>query len=189
MDESSYSRRQLLSTGVALSATALAGCLGEGGSEHGYTSDRPPASGGSEIDSLDELEAPAAGGDLAGTAGGGEPDWIHATSMRFKGWYDATEYYPYGDYSSNEVTLSVVNVSGYMVNVAVYDDRRSQLYFERLVTPFSKWIRNPRAASAKITVLVSAKDEALDIDLTDNHHHEIWLDGAILNASYWVGRW
>lgn len=189
MGKPSYSRRQLVATGVLFGTTTLAGCLGSGESDHGYTPGREPSSGASEIESIDELEAPTAGSSLSGTVGGGEPNWIAAHNMGFNGWYDANSYYPRRSYDSKEVTLSLVNVSGYIIEVDAYDHLRNRIYHERLSTPFTGWFSNRHATSANIRVLGSATGEAVEIDLTDNHHHEIWCDGAVLNATYWVGTW
>ena len=189
MEESSYSRRQLVSAGVLFGTTALAGCLGSGGSEYRYTPDREPGSGGSEIESIDELEAPRADSSLSGTVGGGEPKWIDANNMGFKGWYDANDYYPRLDYNSKEVTLSIVNVSGYIVTVSASAGLGNQFYYERLALGHTEWFRRSDVISAEIQVMGGTQSEELTIDLTDNHHYEIWLDGTVFNPSYWVGTW
>ncbi|MCU4744328.1 hypothetical protein OB955_23970 [Halobacteria archaeon AArc-m2/3/4] len=189
MNKSRYSRRQLLSTGAALSAGSLAGCLGAPGSEESDASDMPPGSGDIRIQSMDEIEEPAGGSDLAGSAGDGKPDWIDAHNMRFRGWYYADEYHPSFPYAREEITLSVANNAGYIVTVTVYDDVGETLYDKNVSGGVSSWLRRQHATTAEIRVIGSVQNEALEIDLTDGVHHEIWLTGGVLTAGYWVGRW
>ena len=189
MNKSWHSRRAFLATGATLTGTAIAGCIGAPASGETEASDRSPGEGDIRIQSADDLEEPGGGSDLAGTAGDGEPDWIDAHNMRFRGWYDADRYNPAMPYHNEDISLSIVNKAGYTVEIKLFDEDGNSLYTKRRNFAQAWWIRSYSSTTAEIRVLGSAQNEALEIDLTEGRHHEIWLSGAVLTASYWIGRW
>lgn len=191
MNEPRRSRREILAkTGTTLAGSAvigLAGCLGAAENPEAETTTTAK-----EIlnQSTEELEAPSAdGSDLAGTAGGGNPDWVDATSMDFDGWYYADEYDPAMPYARENITFSLVNNAGYSVDVISRDASGEVLYNDRVNFANGYWFRNNDTKEIEITVLGSAQGEQVVLDMENGSGHEIWLSGAVLTASYWVGRW
>ncbi|MCL9817452.1 hypothetical protein [Natronocalculus amylovorans] len=189
MNDRWHSRRDLLAAGAAVTGAALAGCLGAPGSAETDASDGPPENGDIRIQSTDVIEEPSGGSDLAGSAGDGEPDWVDAHRMRFRGWYYADEYDPAMPYHRENITMSVFNMGGYVAEITVRDGTDDELYSWNKSFERGQWFRNSDAASAEIRVIGSAQNERLTVDLTEGAHHEIWLSGAVLTAGYWIGRW
>lgn len=191
MNEPRRSRREILAkTGTTLAGSAvigLAGCLGaaeESGTETTTTV--------KEILDLstEELEAPSTdGSDLAGTAGGGKPNWVDATSMRFRGWYYADEYDPALPYARKNISLSVINKAGYSVDVISKGASGNILYNDRIGLSAVYWFESQYIKEIEIKVFGSAQGEKIVLDLEKGTGHEIWLSGAVLTAGYWVGRW
>ena len=184
-----HSRRDLLAAGAAVTGAALAGCLGAPASGETDASDRPPENGDIRFQSVDEIEDPSGGSNLAGSAGDGEPDWVDAHNMRFRGWYYADEHDPPRPYHREEITMAVFNNGGYVAGFTVRDAAGNELYSFNKSAWHGYWFRNADAASIECRVLGSAQDEHLIVDITKGAHHEIWLSGAVLTAGYWIGRW
>ena len=212
MNKPWHSRRAFLATGATLTSAAIAGCIGapasgEPASGEPDASDESPEAGEIRIESLEDLEEPTGGSDLAGSAGAGEPDWIDAHNMRFRGWFDVNDYNHriydfllfvsddqskrYGSIDPNRMnlTLACVNLGGYVMEATVTDDNGDELYDWTLPLRFGFWFHDDAAKNAKIRVVGSAQNEALNIDLTNSNDHLIWLGGAVLTANYWVGHW
>ncbi len=184
-----HSRREILTAGAAVTGAALAGCLGAPGSAETDASDGPPENGDIRIQSMDEIESPSSGSDLAGSAGDGEPRWVDAHNMRFRGWYHVDEYQPLFPYHRENITLAIVHEGGYVIEITVKDADGEELYNWTETLGVSHWFRNSDAASVEIRVIGSAQNEHLTVDVTEGTGHEIWVSGAVLTAGYWVGRW
>ncbi|MCU4975979.1 hypothetical protein OB955_25220 [Halobacteria archaeon AArc-m2/3/4] len=168
---------------------AIAGCLGAPASGETEAGEQFADEGEVNASPEGELVDPAGGSDLAGSASNGEPDWIDAHNMRFRGWYYAEGYNPPMPYHSTTITLAMVNNAGYSIDITAFDRDENTIYENRLNFNYNTWFRRSEATTVKISVVGSAQSEALEIDLTDGAHHEIWFSGAVLTASYWIGHW
>ncbi|MCL9817448.1 hypothetical protein [Natronocalculus amylovorans] len=172
-----------------MTGAAFAGCLGAPTRGETETREEVPDSQSDNITLEEGLEEPAGGSELAGSAGDGKPDWIDAHNMRFRGWYYADNYEPGISYHRQYIRLAIVNRAGYTVHIEVLDDIGNTLHDRRLPFANGWYFSNLNARTAKIRVLGSAQSEAIEIDLASGAQHEVWFSGAVLTASYWVGRW
>lgn len=204
MTNSWHSRREFLATGATLTGAAVAGCLGAPTSGEPNGADEPPEDGEIKIQSVEDLEEPTGESELAGSVGGGEPDWVDAHNTRFRGWYYVPDYdhrvYDWiltldrdqpkdGDVARRNMTLVFLNYGGYTIEVTVTDDNGGEMYNWTLPVGYGHWFYDRNARNAQIRVVGSAQNEALDIDLTKSNDHVIWLGGAVLTAHYWIGHW
>ncbi len=205
MNKSWHSRRKFLATGATLTGAAIAGCIGAPASGETNPEGGSPEDGEITIQSVEEdIEEPTGGSELAGSVGGGEPDWVDAHNMRFRGWYYVPDYdhrvsdwvpLLYGG-EPNEtnaarrgMTLVLLNYGGYVVEATVTDDDGYKLYNWTLPLGYGRWFNDRNAKNAEIRVVGSAQSEALNIDLTKSTDHVVWLGGAVLTAHYWIGHW
>lgn len=189
MTKQLHSRRDILATGLAVTGAGIAGCLGTPATEETEAEEQLSDEGEVSTSLEGELVDPAGGSELAGSAGEGEPDWVDAHNMRFRGWYYADSHDPAMPYQRNKIKLAVVNKGGYSIHAAAFDQDGNGVTDRTLDLFDTWWFNYSRAKTAKIRVIGSAQNEALEIDLTQGANHEIWFGGAVLTASYWVGRW
>ena len=189
MNKSWHSRRKFLATGATLAGASLAGCIGAPATGETDTGEQFADEGEINTSLENELGEPTGGSELAGTAGEGEPDWIDAHNMRFRGWYYADEYDPAMPYERRNIQLAFVNRAGYSIDVAAFDEDGNGLTDKRLDYTYSWWFRYSKAARVEINVVGSVQNEGLTIDLPEGENHEIWFGGAVLTSNYWIGRW
>ncbi|MCU4975980.1 hypothetical protein OB955_25225 [Halobacteria archaeon AArc-m2/3/4] len=189
VNKSWHSRRTFLATGATLTGAAIAGCLGAPASGETEAGEQFADEGAINTSLEDGREEPAGGSELAGSAGEGEPDWVDAHNMRFRGWYYADSHNPGMPYHRNNIKLAIVNRGGYSIHAAAFDENGNGVTDNTLGLSGSWWFNYSKATTATIRVKGSAQSEALEIDLTQGANHEIWFSGAVLTASYWVGRW